>query len=451
MLPPKPVTAVEALARLPEHPYRAASGDGYPGPHSGPASLGTSMTNQGVRQARIEIKPPLADHRAQPSGNDEHQTSRSSEDDTHDLHLTEKREFQQPAPTSEDDSGTESGKAAPSIQISSAAPRSFFPVADEAASLTADDATSPDSPSEAQIDSRTHQPATQPPLPAFDMRALPFSSSDHAPSYAGSLSHQQGFRSLQAPQWLCGSMQCSVRNDNRNHHCFGCGAPKPIVPSQVVPSRGSIHAVPPMSLGVPPMQTFHASSNLSGQLQARPAVSLPTRKLSDNYGMPTQPNVQPGHAPSPWTTPLVNIPGQMPPSQHAFNASTSVAPALNRQPPPVAGGGLRLGELLPSNPYAGSACPPLTRSHLSDDGPSHLTWAQSNPSTSFATAARLASMGVRVGPGVNPHVRQDDQSQNGTSSQPPIVNTGNLGPMCVQPGDWVCSTCAFVVSLSRRR
>lgn len=32
------------------------------------------------------------------------------------------------------------------------------------------------------------------------------------------------------------------------------------------------------------------------------------------------------------------------------------------------------------------------------------------------------------------------------ASEPPIVNTGNSGPMCVQPGDWICTSCGFVVS-----
>ncbi len=58
-----------------------------------------------------------------------------------------------------------------------------------------------------------------------------------------------------------------------------------------------------------------------------------------------------------------------------------------------------------------------------------------------------------IGPGINPKVAA---SRNGThsrvrstASEPPIVNTGNSGPMCVQAGDWICTGCGFVVSSIR--
>ncbi|KAE8233162.1 hypothetical protein CF326_g1804 [Tilletia indica] len=91
-------------------------------------------------------------------------------------------------------------------------------------------------------------------------------------------------------------------------------------------------------------------------------------------------------------------------------------------------------------------------------------WLSTAPSNA-ATAARLANLGIGIGPGVNPNVGGPDQpserrkSAVGTnaasppdaaSSNPPIVNTGNSGPMCVQPGDWVCSSCGFV-NWRRRR
>ncbi|KAK0532020.1 hypothetical protein OC834_002743 [Tilletia horrida] len=119
-------------------------------------------------------------------------------------------------------------------------------------------------------------------------------------------------------------------------------------------------------------------------------------------------------------------------------------------------------------------------------------WLSTAPSNA-ATAARLATLGIGIGPGVNPNVgggaaaggagggggggsggagpsggpggpggdiaggdrRKSAQghsqnAQDGGSNNPPIVNTGNSGPMCVQPGDWVCSSCGFV-NWRRRR
>lgn len=65
----------------------------------------------------------------------------------------------------------------------------------------------------------------------------------------------------------------------------------------------------------------------------------------------------------------------------------------------------------------------------------------------FSTALHLASFGIGVGPGVNPDVaalRSSSATRMFPQANPPIINTGNLGPMCVQPGDWVCTVCSFV-------
>ncbi|UZJ53028.1 hypothetical protein CBS101457_002348 [Exobasidium rhododendri] len=83
-------------------------------------------------------------------------------------------------------------------------------------------------------------------------------------------------------------------------------------------------------------------------------------------------------------------------------------------------------------------------------------WLASCPSASLASTNRLASLGVGIGPGVNPNAAPGNPSFDlpgkgaATQNNPPIVNTGNNGPMCVQPGDWVCSSCGFV-NWRRRR
>lgn len=71
--------------------------------------------------------------------------------------------------------------------------------------------------------------------------------------------------------------------------------------------------------------------------------------------------------------------------------------------------------------------------------------------TAWSSVLHLASLGVGVGPGVNPEMRAQPSGPGARPSTPnlrppapPIINTGNLGPMCVQPGDWVCSVCSFV-------
>lgn len=39
--------------------------------------------------------------------------------------------------------------------------------------------------------------------------------------------------------------------------------------------------------------------------------------------------------------------------------------------------------------------------------------------------------------------------ESNRTCHPPIINTGNSGPMQVQQGDWTCATCSFVVSAPR--
>jgi hypothetical protein len=72
-------------------------------------------------------------------------------------------------------------------------------------------------------------------------------------------------------------------------------------------------------------------------------------------------------------------------------------------------------------------------------------------SVALTAAGQLATMGIGYGPGINPNIAQLNCDGHGgitAANNPPIVNTGNNGPMFIQPGDWVCSSCGFVVSLN---
>ncbi|TKY86006.1 hypothetical protein EX895_004831 [Sporisorium graminicola] len=73
--------------------------------------------------------------------------------------------------------------------------------------------------------------------------------------------------------------------------------------------------------------------------------------------------------------------------------------------------------------------------------------AAEDPET-LAAAYKLHQWGIGIGPGINPKVVSSRNGTNGrgrsTGSEPPIINTGNSGPMCVQAGDWICTSCGFV-------
>lgn len=58
--------------------------------------------------------------------------------------------------------------------------------------------------------------------------------------------------------------------------------------------------------------------------------------------------------------------------------------------------------------------------------------AQIRPSNIFGSTVRIALLGVKLGL-ISPH-----------SQHPPILNTGNKGPIEHQPGDWVCKKCSYL-------
>ncbi|CDS01994.1 hypothetical protein [Sporisorium scitamineum] len=80
--------------------------------------------------------------------------------------------------------------------------------------------------------------------------------------------------------------------------------------------------------------------------------------------------------------------------------------------------------------------------------------AADDPET-VAAAYKLKEWGIGFGPGYNPKVMSGRNGTHGrgrsTGNEPPIVNTGNSGPMCAQPGDWICTVCAFMNWRRRER
>ncbi|PWN26293.1 hypothetical protein BDZ90DRAFT_267390 [Jaminaea rosea] len=173
-------------------------------------------------------------------------------------------------------------------------------------------------------------------------------------------------------------------------------------------------------------------------------------------------------------------------ASQSFSGSSAASPPLTRQLlgsqasmyAPRAGGPLHFGATLSTPPVsmAGPQSPPYVfgpqassmpftspipaaapLQPMSTPSPHQIVTAQQQ--AALSTAMHLASFGVGFGPGVNPDAAPilsssagdglSSTSGNGSRSGgptnvPPIINTGNLGPMCVQPGDWVCSVCSFV-------
>lgn len=196
--------------------------------------------------------------------------------------------------------------------------------------------------------------------------------------------------------------------------------------SSRVPSLGVGGVLSPMNV-----QTAGIGSKSSTGLFAHQTVSHPVAAMSQvatrQINTPLVPIMAPTAAPPGLLTPTPILP--------FASQSVSGVPALSHGSLP--------GVPRPSSRAAASPKPPV----VNHDAPQ--TWHPAAPNhAAVATALHLASYGIGVGPGVNPDVSGLRTSGAGPRmfppTNPPIINTGNLGPMCVQPGDWVCTVCSFV-------
>lgn len=210
--------------------------------------------------------------------------------------------------------------------------------------------------------------------------------------------------------WVCASSACSFHNFARNDTCFGCGSAKPV--SGVSATSEASHVRSPNRSAMPTLTRQPSSLNLGTAYSA-------TSGLAPRHQATSSP--QSSDSPS---TPDLH-------SQYLdpFLTTSIRGPLSGPQPLP------NLDKVM--------------------DMPA----SQQQPASTLAAAFQLHQMGVGIGPGVNPAISSASPCQGqargseskGSSSidqnNPPIVNTGNSGPMCVQPGDWFCGQCGFVVSI----
>lgn len=153
------MTAVEALARLPDLANRNSSGEASNAP-PGPVACAAVIAGHDTRPARVAIEDSL-----------------SSLD--HD---------------NRQETGPELDKGTPSIRISSAAPRSFFPLGDDALGVTTSSPSESLTLSWGKTDFASNHYPTQPPLPAFETHRLVHTSPNEAPRYARTSTEQVPLR-----------------------------------------------------------------------------------------------------------------------------------------------------------------------------------------------------------------------------------------------------------------
>ncbi|KAJ7141861.1 hypothetical protein C8R43DRAFT_892362 [Mycena crocata] len=214
--------------------------------------------------------------------------------------------------------------------------------------------------------------------------------------------------SFRVGDWMCRSPQCAVHNYARNLTCIGCGCPRSGT------ANGSVAAT-----NDPPQSPHHQHFNPSSSSRPQPSPRFASAPNGMYYS----------GSPSPTT---YGFPPQSPPaygraSQHGYASSSGQSVVNLPLPSPLAS---------PTANKNMSAHPLLTPSgrafasggkvqNISSDplSPCIMYWPDNEPFPEQGQIRPSSLMGV---------------------PQPPILNTGNRGPISHQIGDWICLRCAYL-------
>ncbi|KIM77391.1 hypothetical protein PILCRDRAFT_825351 [Piloderma croceum F 1598] len=196
--------------------------------------------------------------------------------------------------------------------------------------------------------------------------------------------------SFRLGDWICGSPNCAAHNFGRNLACIGCGCPRP---DNRTPSP---HHQSPSACMQP------------NRLPSSPRfVSPPNTVNSSPFA---QSPVAPMHSP---TYPNLN---QMSSFPQTHSPSVSHPLSAAKSPPPV-------HHLLTPSGRAFAVGGKVQNISTDPLSPCVMYWPDNEPFPEQGQIRPSSIMGV---------------------PQPPILNTGNRGPIEHQPGDWICLKCNYL-------
>ncbi|KAF8064113.1 hypothetical protein FPV67DRAFT_202853 [Lyophyllum atratum] len=203
--------------------------------------------------------------------------------------------------------------------------------------------------------------------------------------------------SFRLGDWICSSPKCAAHNFGRNLACIGCGCPRSnggTGQGGPTPSNSQSYP-PPRNLSSPRFASFPSHSNSVPNLPTQP----PQQPTYNSYTQPQQPH----HSQHPQQQ-------QQHSQEPAFAAPP--APTTNKSAHPLltpSGRGFAVGGKVQN----------ISTDPLS---PCIMYWPDNEP---FPEQGQIRPSGLY-------------------SQQPPILNTGNRGPISHQPGDWVCLKCNYL-------
>lgn len=184
--------------------------------------------------------------------------------------------------------------------------------------------------------------------------------------------------------WICNSPNCAAHNFGRNLACRGCGCPRSENPPTTMQRQGSCGPPPASRLPVSPRFV-----NTSGH------TSMPQSSLPPSVTSPLYPSA--GH----------NVRHALPPVQPSMMSAKPPSPAHPLLTP--SGRSFAVGGKVQN-----VSSDPLS--------PCVMYWPDNEP---FPEQGQIRPSSLMVIP-------------------PPILNTGNRGPIEHQPGDWICQKCNYL-------
>ncbi|KAL0952355.1 hypothetical protein HGRIS_006635 [Hohenbuehelia grisea] len=223
--------------------------------------------------------------------------------------------------------------------------------------------------------------------------------------------------------WICPSSNCAAHNFGRNLACIGCGTPR----TSASPScaNTTFYQTPsPLTRPMPSPRFVSAASSNSNFGNTNTNTSPPNSASASSRTAPASP-LSPLYASSPHASTFAQHQQLHPPS-----AGQQPSPHIQTRTPPTPG-----FNTLPKSPAA-AAQPLLTPSgrafavggkvqNVSSDPmmPCIMYWPDNEP---FPEQGQIRPSGITGSP------------------HPPILNTGNRGPITHQPGDWICKKCNYL-------
>ncbi|KAF8797750.1 hypothetical protein BYT27DRAFT_7124896 [Phlegmacium glaucopus] len=201
--------------------------------------------------------------------------------------------------------------------------------------------------------------------------------------------------------WICNSPKCAAHNFGRNIACIGCGCPRS--GNAQVPAQQSSSSSTSRGLASP---RFNSMSNNVYYSSGPPGQHQQPNQQQLQQHSQQQLQLPPTPQPAGRSAPLPPSPfGSSSPLPHISNPPKATHPLLTPSGRAFAVGGKV--QNISSDPLS----------------PCIMYWPDNEP---FPEQGQIRPSGL-VG-----------------VAQPPILNTGNRGPISHQPGDWICQKCNYL-------